>query len=187
MTIHDWDAKHHTTYTLYNGNAVTLNTHTISVYECGAIRDVAVRPSGGRCIREYGQFCDARRPRPLPHLLAYVTQLTYDAAGDLIDSSMPDGNSGGQLSETTNTYDGDGERTDAVSPDGNVSGGNASDYDTHTGYDVDGNVTSSTQGFVRSGGPSLTVTARETDYWYDADNNEVSETDPRGPRYDLQL
>ena len=39
-----------------------------------------------------------------------VTQLGYDATtGDLLSSSTPDGNSGGEVAETSWVYDGDGE------------------------------------------------------------------------------
>jgi YD repeat-containing protein len=51
-----------------------------------------------------------------------VSQLEYNSAGDLILSSTPDGNSGGQLATATYGYDTDGEQTSVVSADGNVSG-----------------------------------------------------------------
>ena len=104
-----------------------------------------------------------------------VTQLGYDSAGDLTSSSTPDGNSGGELAQTTYGYDGDGERTAATAPDGNLAGAIAVNFATTTVYDNDGEaVTSVTVGHTGGG-----LTARVTSYGYDGDGNKTSVTNPR--------
>ena len=62
-----------------------------------------------------------------------VTQLAYDAAGDLTSKSTPDGNTGGELATTTYGYDTDGEQTSTVAPDGNLSGANTGNFTTSYG------------------------------------------------------
>jgi RHS repeat-associated protein len=146
-----------TTYTLYNGNYVTLN----------GTKDP----------------CTATAPSPsLPcaevNADGVVTQLGYDSAGDLTSSSTPDGN-GSQVAETTYSYDGDGEQTASVAPDGNLSGANADNYTTTTAYDSDGETTSTTEA-GGTGGSGPTVTPRTTYDYYDADGNLTSVKDPRG-------
>jgi RHS repeat-associated protein len=144
-----------TTYQLFKGNSITLNSTNISC--------TYTPPS-------------VSLPCATINADGVVTQLEYNAQGDLISSSTPDGNSGGQLAATTDTYDGDGEQLTQVTPDGNVSGANAGNYTTVTAYNADGLVTSDTDG----GGSGHTVTPRVTSYGWDGDGNQVSETDPRG-------
>ncbi len=143
-----------TTYNLYKGNSITLDGINIA--------------------------CNAAPPsQSLPcatiNADGVVTQLTYDPQGDLISSSVPDGN-GTQLAITKNTYDSDGEQTGTISPDGNLPGANAGNYTTTLAYTVDGQKNSVTV----AGGAGATVTPRTTSYKYDANGNEVSETDARG-------
>ena len=144
-----------TTYQLFKGNSVTLNSTSIS--------------------------CAATPPSPsLPcatiNADGVVTQLGYDAQGDLISSSTPDGNRGGELATTTAGYDGDGERTSMTSPDGNLSGANAGNYTTVTAWNADGRKTSVSQG----AGTGHTVTARATGYGYDADSDQTTVQEARG-------
>jgi RHS repeat-associated protein len=143
-----------TTYQLFNGNSVTLNGTAIS--------------------------CAATPPSPmLPcatiNADAVVTQLQYNSSGDLTGSSTADGN-GSEVATTTYAYNGDGEKTSETSPNGNLAGANAGNYTTITAYNSDGKQTSVTI----AGGPGATVTPRVTSYTYDADSNQVTETDPRG-------
>lgn len=143
-----------TTYELYEGNSVTLNGTNDS--------------------------CSATPPSPsLPcatvNADGVVTQLAYNAAGDLASSLTPDGN-GSEMATTTYGYDGDGERTSTTSPDGNVAGANAADYTTTTTYNADGEITSKTE----AGGSGPDVTPRTTSYGYDGDGNQTSVTDARG-------
>jgi RHS repeat-associated protein len=143
-----------TTYQLFNGNSVTLNSNNIS--------------------------CTNSAPSPsLPcakiNADGVVTQLGYNSAGDLTSSSTPDGN-GTQVALTTYGYDGDGEQTSTTAPDGNVSGGNAGNYTTVTAYNSDGQKSSVTL----AGGTGATVTPRVTYYGYDADKNQTTVKDPRG-------
>ena len=105
-----------------------------------------------------------------------VTQLTYNAYGDLTSSSAPDGNSGGEVAKTTYSYDGDGEQTSVTSPDGNLPSANSANYTLATVYNKDGETTSTSQG----GGTGATVTPRTESFSYDADGNEITSTDARG-------
>ncbi|HEY1733343.1 MAG TPA: hypothetical protein VGG23_02765, partial [Acidimicrobiales bacterium] len=146
-----------TSYTLYKGNSVTL-------------------PGAGSATT-----CASTPPSPtLPCADidpdGNVTQLAYDSAGDLAQSSVPDGNAGGQVAETTYTYDADGEQQDSVAPDGKIAGANAGNYSTWTTWNADGEETSLTAG----GGTGYTDTPRVTDYGYDGDGNQTSVTDARG-------
>jgi RHS repeat-associated protein len=141
-------------YTLYKGNAITLNGTNIS--------------------------CSAAPPSPsLPCAKinpdGVVTQLAYNSSGDLTSSSTPDGN-GSQMATTTYAYDGDGEQTSTTSPDGNLSGANGANYTATTSYNADGQKTSVTQ----AGGTGATVTPRTTGYGYDANGNQTTLTKPRG-------
>jgi RHS repeat-associated protein len=144
-----------TTYQLFKGNSVTLNSTNIS---CASTPPSASLPCA--TINADG----------------VVTQLAYDAQGDQISSSTPDGNSGGQLATTTDTYDVDGEPLTKVSPDGNVSGANAGNYTTTNAYNADGEQTSVTLG----DGSGYTDTPRTTIYGYDADGNQATVEDARG-------
>jgi trimeric autotransporter adhesin len=144
-----------TTYQLFKGNSVTLNSTNIS--------------------------CTGTPPsRSLPcatiNADGVVTQLGYDAQGGLTSSSTPDGNSGGELATTTSSYDGDGEQTSMTSPDGNLSGANAGNYTTVTAWNADGQQTSVSQG----AGTGHTVTTRVTSYGYDADGNPTTVQGARG-------
>jgi RHS repeat-associated protein len=144
-----------TTYQLFKGNSVTLNSTNIS---CASIPPSASLPCA--TINADG----------------VVTQLAYDAQGDQISSSTPDGNSGGQLATTSDTYNSDGEQLTQVAPDGNVSGANAGNYTTTTAYAADGGKTSVTQG----NGSGYTDTPRQTQYGYDGDGNQTTVEDARG-------
>jgi RHS repeat-associated protein len=144
----------HTSYTLYQGNSVTLNGTSIA---CGAVPPSASLPCAD--IDTAGQ----------------VTQLTYDSAGDLTSESTPDGN-GSQLATETSGYNADGQETSETSPNGNVPGANAGNYTTTTAYNADGAETSETD----AAGAGATVTPRTTSYGYDADGNQVTATNPRG-------
>jgi RHS repeat-associated protein len=143
-----------TTYQLFKGNSVTLGSNNIS--------------------------CTASPPsQSLPCATidadGVVTQLGYNAQGDLTSSSTPDGN-GSELATTTYSYNGDGEQLTEVAPDGNVSGGNAGNYTTGTAWNADGEQSSVTLG----GGTGFTDTPRVTFYGYDGDGNQVTVQDARG-------
>lgn len=144
-----------TTYQLFNGNSITLNGTNISC--------TYTPPS-------------VSLPCATINADGVVTQLEYDAAGDLILSSTPDGNSGGELATTTATYNGDGEQLTKVTPDGNVSGGNAGNYTTTTAWNADGKPTSSTMG----NGIGFTDTPRATNFTYDGNGNQTKVEDARG-------
>jgi RHS repeat-associated protein len=144
-----------TSYQLFSGNSVTLNGTSIS--------------------------CTYTSPSPsLPCATInaddVVTQLKYDSTGDLIQSSTPDGNSGGQLATTSYTYDADGEQVTQTAPDGNISGANAGNYTTTTAWNADNQQTSVTQG----NGTGYTDTPRTTSYTYDGNGNQTKVQDARG-------
>ncbi|HVB45079.1 MAG TPA: RHS repeat-associated core domain-containing protein [Streptosporangiaceae bacterium] len=143
-----------TTYQLFKGNTVTLNGNNIS---CTATPPSALLPCA---------TIDAK---------GVVTQLAYDAQGDLISSSTPDGN-GTELATTTYAYDSDGEQTSTTSPDGNLPSANVGNYTTTATWNADGEQTSVTH----AGGTGATVTPRTTNYGYDADGNRINDIDPRG-------
>ncbi|HVB45892.1 MAG TPA: RHS repeat-associated core domain-containing protein [Streptosporangiaceae bacterium] len=143
-----------TTYQLFKGDSVTLNGNNIS---CSASPPALSLPCA--TINADGA----------------VTQLAYDAQGDLVSSSAPDGN-GSQIATTTYTYNGDGQQTSVTSPDGNLAGGNAGNFTTVTAYNSDGQKTSVTQ----AGGQGATVTPRQTQYGYDANGNQTTVQDARG-------
>ena len=147
-------AQLRTTYNLYNGESVTIGGNTDS---CTTSAPSAKLP------------CATIDPNGV------ITQLGYDSAGDVTSSSTPDGNTGGEVAQTTYGFDNDGEQISVTAPDGNVSGGNAANYTTTTAYDNDGEVTSVTVG--HTGG---SYTARTTSYGYDENGNKTSTTDPRG-------
>jgi trimeric autotransporter adhesin len=143
-----------TTYQLFNGNSVTLNGNNMTCTNTSPSQSL---------------------PCATINADGVVTQLQYDAQGDLTSSSTPDGN-GSQLASTTYTYDSDGEQTSATSPDGNVSGSNAGNYTTVSAYNSDGQKTSVT----KAGGSGATVTPRTTHYGYDANGNQTTLEDARG-------
>jgi YD repeat-containing protein len=146
-----------TTYQLFKGNSVTLNSTNIS---CTYTPPASSLPCA--TINADG----------------VVTQLQYDPQGDLISSSTPDGNTAGELATTTYTYDGDGEQLNSVAPDGNITGANIGNYTTTTttAFNADGEKTSVTQG----NGTGYTDTPRTTSYGYDGDGNQTTVTDARG-------
>jgi RHS repeat-associated protein len=144
-----------TTYQLFKGNSITLNGTDITC---------AYTPPS------------VSLPCATINADGVVTQLEYDPQGDLILSSTPDGNSGGQLATTTDTYDADGEQLTTVAPDGNVSGANSGNYTTTTTYNADGEKTAVTQG----NGTGYTDTPRTTSYGYDGDGNQTTTEDARG-------
>jgi RHS repeat-associated protein len=141
-------------YSLYKGNSVTLGGTAIS---CTAVPPSRSLP------------CATINPDGV------VTQLAYDAQGDLTSSSAPDGN-GTQVATASYGFDGDGEQTSQTVPDGNLSGANAANYTTVTAYNADGLATSVTQ----AGGTGATVTPRASSYGYDADGNQTTAQDARG-------
>jgi YD repeat-containing protein len=143
-----------TTYQLFKGNSVTLNSTDISC--------TYTPPS-------------ASLPCATINADGVVTQLEYDTAGDLELSSTPDGNSGGQLATTSFTYNTDGEQLTEVAPDGNISGANAGNYTTTTAWSGDGKQTSVTAG----NGSGYTDTPRATSYTYDGDGNQATVEDAR--------
>jgi RHS repeat-associated protein len=143
-----------TTYQLFKGNSVTLGSTNIT---CTYTPPSQSLP----CVRINAD--------------GVVTQLEYNAQGDLISSATPDGN-GSQIATTTDDYDADGEQTSEVAPDGNLSGANAGNYTTVTVYNADGQQISATQ----AGGSAATFTPRVTAYGYDADGNQTTVKDPRG-------
>jgi RHS repeat-associated protein len=143
-----------TGYTLYKGNSVTIGGNNIS--------------------------CNASPPsQSLPcaeiDASGVVTQLAYNAAGDLTSSSTPDGN-GSEVATTTYGYNGDGQVTSVVSPDGNLPGANSGNYTTITAYNADGGTSSVTA----AGGSGATVTPRTSYFGYDADGNQTTVEDARG-------
>jgi RHS repeat-associated protein len=144
-----------TTYQLFKGNSVTLNSTNIT---CTNTPPSASLP------------CAQIDPDGV------VTQLEYNPQGDLIQSSAPDGNSGNQQATAIYTYDGDGEQQTQVAPDGNLSGANAGNYTTTTAYNSDGEPTSVTDG----NGTGYTDTPRVTSYGYDGDGNTATVIDARG-------
>jgi RHS repeat-associated protein len=144
-----------TTYQLFKGNSVTLDGTNITC--------TYTPPS-------------ASLPCATINADGVVTQLAYNAQGDQVSSSTPDGNASGQLATTTDTYDADGEPLTQVAPDGNISGANAGNYTTTTAYNADGEQTSVTLG----NGNGYTDTPRTTSYGYDADGNQTTVEDARG-------
>jgi trimeric autotransporter adhesin len=144
-----------TTYQLFKGNSITLNSTSISC--------TWTPPS-------------ASLPCATINADGVVTQLEYNAQGDQILSSTPDGNSGGQVAETANAYDADGEQVSTTAPDGEISGANAGSYTTTTSYNADGEKTSVVQG----NGSGYTDTPRTTSYGYDGDGNQTTVEDARG-------
>jgi RHS repeat-associated protein len=148
-----------TSYRLYSGESVTIGSSNDS---CAATPPSTALP------------CLTIDPNGV------VTQLGYNATtGDLTSSSTPDGNTGGEVAETTYSYDGDGELTSAVAPDGNLTGATAANYTTTNTYTNDGQLATST--VSQTGG---SITARETQYGYDGDGNRTSVIDPRGKETD---
>jgi RHS repeat-associated protein len=147
-------SQQRTTYDLYNGESVTIGT---TVDSCAASAPSSSLP------------CATIDPNGV------VTQLGYDTAGDVASSATPDGNSGGEVSETTYGYNGDGERTSTTAPDGNLTGATAGDFTTTTVYDNAGQVSSVTVG--QTGG---SVTPRTTGYGYDPNGNRTAVTNARG-------
>jgi YD repeat-containing protein len=127
-----------TSYTLFKGNNVTIGSSHISCTASPASQSL---------------------PCATINADGVVTQLGYNAAGDLTSSATPDGN-GPELATTTYGYDGDGERTSAVAPDGSVSGGNAGNYTTVTAFNADGQRKSVTL----AGGTGATATPRAISY-----------------------
>jgi len=144
-----------TTYQLFKGNSITLNSVNISCSYTPPSASLSCATINADGV---------------------VTQLEYDSAGDLDLSSTPDGNSGGQLATTSYTYNGDGEPLTQVAPDGNVSGANAGNYTTTTAWNADGEKTAVTQG----NGSGYTDTPRATNYTYDGDGNQTKVEDARG-------
>jgi RHS repeat-associated protein len=182
------------TWNLYDSNGNRLYSAT-GVYEPGATSvayiqtsyqlfdyDSVTLPGSSTAIS-----CAAQAPSPsLPCATVnpdgVVTQLGYDAAGDLTSESTPDGNAGGELGTTTYSYDSDGEPVSTTAPDGNLPNTPAAtqaNYTTGTAYNNDGEVTSVTDG-VPVNNTAPTVTPRVTSYGYDADGNQTSVTDARG-------
>jgi RHS repeat-associated protein len=143
-----------TTYQLFNGNNVTLNGNTIS---CATTAPSPSLP----CAR-----IDAD---------GVVTQFAYDSAGDLASSATPDGN-GPEVATMSYAYDGDGEKTSQTSPDGNLPGANPGNFTTITAYNSDGKETSASV----AGGSGATVSPHVTSHGYDADGNQVTETNASG-------
>jgi YD repeat-containing protein len=144
-----------TSYQLYQNNSVTLNSVSITCTTQPPTQELpcaTINPDG------------------------VVTQLQYNAQGDLIVSATPDGNSGGELATTFRSYDADGEQQDYVPPNGNVSGANAGNYATWNTWNADGDKTS----FTAGGGTGYTDTPRTTSYGYDADGNQTTVQDSRG-------
>ncbi len=145
-----------TTYSLYNGNSVTL-PGTTSAVTCASAAPSAEPPCA--TINADGM----------------VTQLAYDSAGDLTSTSTASPG-GSQASTTTYSYDADGEQVSTTSPDGNVLNANAGNYTQTTTYNADGETVSETEG----GGTGHTVTPRTASTTYDADGNAVTSTDALG-------
>jgi RHS repeat-associated protein len=143
-----------TNYQLFNGNTVALSGTTIS---CAAKAPAPSLP----CAQINADYA--------------VTQLVYDAAGDLISSSTPDGN-GAEIATSANAYNADGELTSTTTPDGNLSGANAGNYTTVTAYNADGEKTTITQ----AGGSGATATPRVITYTYDGDGDQTGVKDGRG-------
>ncbi len=144
-----------TTYQLFNGNSVTLSGNNIT--------------------------CTASAPSPSVPCATIsadkvVTQLAYNAEGDLTSTSTPDGNPGSETAKTTYGYDADGEQTSETSPDGNLAGASTGNYTTISTYNNDGQQTSVSDG----DGSGHTVTPRTTSYGFDADGNPTTVDDARG-------
>jgi len=136
------------TYDLYNGESVTLSGTS---HSCTTSAPSTSLP------------CASITPN------GTVTQLTYSSQGDLISSSTPDGNSGGQVAKTSYSYDSDGEQITTVAPNGNLSGANAANFTTSKSYNDDSELTSVTVGGVSGS----TVVPRTTSYTYDGDRNRT--------------
>jgi RHS repeat-associated protein len=144
-----------TTYQLFKGNSITLNSTGVS---CTYSPPSASLPCA---------TIDAD---------GVVTQLGYNNQGDLIQSSTPDGNTGGELATTTWTRDPDGEQVNETAPDGNIAGANAGNYTSTESWNADGQERAITYG----NGTGYTDTPRTTSYTYDGDGNQATVTDARG-------
>jgi RHS repeat-associated protein len=173
------------TWVLYDtdGNELYVST---SVYEPGSSTAAYVQTSyqlfasntitlGGTHISCAHTPPSASLPCAAINADGVVTQLTYDAQGDLTSSATPDGN-GTETAVTSYAYDSDGEQTSQVSPDGNLTGANAANYTAVSVYNNDGRLTSVTQ----AGAPGATVTPRASSFGYDGDGNQTSVNDARG-------
>jgi RHS repeat-associated protein len=146
-------SQSHTSYDLYGGESVTIDGTDDG---CAANAPFSTLP------------CASIDPDGV------VIQLRYDADGDLSGSSTPDGNSGGEIAQTTYGYDADGDQTSKVVPDGNLSGADAADYKTVSTYNGDDQLATAT--VSETGG---SIVARETQYLYDPDGNLGSVEDAR--------
>ncbi len=172
-------------YTLYDTRGNELYT-TTGVYQPGAssasYQETSYTLYNGNSVTVDGNHVSCAVPAPAPSLPCatinpdgVATQLSYDSAGDLLSSATPDGN-GSQVAETTYSYDADGEQTAVTSPDGNLSGANAANYTVTDTYNSDGQPTAVT----KAGGSGATVSARTTNYGYDADGNQTTVQGARG-------
>ena len=146
-----------TTYSLYNGNSVTLGTSSDT---CGTSAPSTTLPCA---------TIDAN---------ANVTQLVYNLNGDVTSSAVPDGN-GTELASTTNAYDADGNQTSTTAPAGNVTGANAANFTTTTTYDADHEALVVTLG----GGTGSTITPTVNATYYDPNGNKAATTGPLGNPY----
>src|SRR6202041_2794275 len=102
-----------TTYDLYNGQSVTVDSHDDSCTDTAPSGEVTCATIDADGV---------------------VTQLAHDDAGDLTSKSTPDGNADDEVAKITYDYDTDGEQTSTVAPDGNLSGANGGNYTTASTY-----------------------------------------------------
>ena len=110
-----------TTYALFPGNSLTIGTTTTG---CAAVPPTTALPCA---------TIDADAG-------SHVTQLSYDPAGDLASSSIPDGNVvGGQneLATTSYLYNANGDQVSTTSPLGNLAGAKSANFTTTTTYNAD--------------------------------------------------
>ncbi len=168
---YQYDAKNELTFATTTWYVTTTSTVSVTTsYNYGDLANpgLATRVVPPNCYA--GQICG--------------TALAYDAQGNLVASTDPDGN------KTTYGYDGVGRRLSTVDADGNATGGIPSQHTWSTAYDQNDRPTSETDplGHVRryaydGAGHRTALTDRNgnlTTFAYDATGRLASVSQPGG-------